>query len=343
MTSAVSLCKLTLVALVAFGSIPHVFAHSLANLGRIPDVAKGGSLLAARPQVVLFVHLPKCAGTTVGAVFHMHNWSRTLWSLTQRWSGWKANRLLHSIHWLLSRNLTKIFVEWHLDYNFSAVSEIAQYVRRMRPGVVFRSFTILRSPIELVGSNGAYWAPEMAAPLFIDQHPEMLLFGSIRIKSTIADGRGECAKNRTFCNAIARYYARIRGSRSINVKDEVAAEDAMAQRTGRLTRLAVDGCNSLIEEAIHLLSSVDRVLLLEDETTMRVVHAMARGDLSFRPLRPDIKLIEPSQRNTATVGSKQRAPYRTADAIALANTANNCSMTLYRRLQHGHDAFSKRG
>ena len=83
-------------------------------------------------------------------------------------------------------------------------------------GVVFRSFTIIRSPIELVGSNGAYWAPEMA-PLSSLISIQRCCSGSIRIVNHRRRAWG-VRKNRTFCNAIARYYAYIRGSRSINVK-----------------------------------------------------------------------------------------------------------------------------
>ena len=76
-----------------------------------------------RARVVLFIHVPKCGGTSVRDIFRWHNWSMTYWSNSQRLTGWKANRLLANIRSYLARNDTRIFVSG-ISTTISALCQI---------------------------------------------------------------------------------------------------------------------------------------------------------------------------------------------------------------------------
>jgi hypothetical protein len=131
--------------------------------------------MVARPRVVLFLHVAKCGGTTVRNIFKSQGWHMTFWSLTNKPTGtWHANRLLKDIHKSLSRNHSRIFAEWHVELNFSAVPEIEAHVHNMRRDVRFTSFTILRPPVSLVSSANAYFVPLRPANLSILLTPEIL-------------------------------------------------------------------------------------------------------------------------------------------------------------------------
>ena len=81
------------------------------------NLTKSG-LAAKRPHVLLFLHIGKCGGTTVRSIFqHAGGWVRPIWSITQRFSGWKANRMLHSLHSSMAQGAQKIFIEWHIVRN----------------------------------------------------------------------------------------------------------------------------------------------------------------------------------------------------------------------------------
>jgi hypothetical protein len=129
------------------------------------------------PVVVLFVHVPKCGGTTVRHVFSNSAWYRTHWSLTCRPTGvWHSHRLLKAVHTALRQNRSRIFAEWHQELNFSWLPTLEAHVRRMRPDVRFISFTILREPSALVASHHAYWEPSRPVNLSLLLQPEFLLF-----------------------------------------------------------------------------------------------------------------------------------------------------------------------
>ena len=85
--------------------------------------SRNGRLLhPTPPTVLLFLHFPKCGGSTVRKMFQRaHGWHVTYWSLTQRFHGWKANRLLAAIRVSLAANRSRTFVEWHIGINWTAV------------------------------------------------------------------------------------------------------------------------------------------------------------------------------------------------------------------------------
>ena len=172
--------------LVAIPSPRHHNVSRRANLWRHdkPAVAAVQSLLrstcldpsqclidenATRPAVVLFLHLPKCGGTSVRTMFQRAGWHLTLWSLSQRRflsaiddalisDNATAQQRCHTAKARPKRCSTRLFVEWHLSpYNLSFIPTIEQRVKLLRPDAIFRSFLIMRPPIDLVSSNGAFW------------------------------------------------------------------------------------------------------------------------------------------------------------------------------------------
>ena len=141
----------------------------------------------SRPAVLFFFHLPKTGGTAVRTIFERAGWHLTLWSLSQ-------HRFLRAIEdALISANSTeasrgcslrkpkhcaaRIFVEWHLSpFNMSFLTSVEQRVLELRPDALFRSFLLLRDPIQYVTSNGAFWRPHLLAEDVVMLGPELLLF-----------------------------------------------------------------------------------------------------------------------------------------------------------------------
>ena len=149
------------------------FGWTLDDVGPI----QSRHTLARNPVVVLFVHVPKCAGTTVRPLFHNGGWHQLHWSLTCRPTGvWHSHRLLKAIHTALTLNHSHIFAEWHQELNFSFLPELETHVRAMRPNLTYHAFTILRPPEELLVSNAAFWTPTRPVNVTVLTHPEYLLF-----------------------------------------------------------------------------------------------------------------------------------------------------------------------
>ena len=331
-------------------------AHDISSLGFIP--APPGQSWAARARVVLFIHVPKCGGTSVRDIFRWHNWSMTYWSNSQRLTGWKANRLLANIRSYLARNDTRIFVEWHLDYNISFVPDLERYVRIMRPDVVFRSFIIVREPTRLVTSTAAYGGSDMPPELFIRMKSEYLLVEALHPPvagpgCTISgncihcDEGTKCAKNKvpdccapyrrangnalcrqsaweTFCANATRF---TKGSRA-------EAAQLVEERANRLAVLSdSSSCEQFIEDTIRRLSLLDAVLLL-DNGTMPIIHAMAHEALLIGP-PSDTASLKLGFRAPKSAHSlrRKRAPYERPAMKALLQEENTCSSRLYARLQ----------
>jgi len=175
--------------------LPASGAHKLESLGSIRRIP--GRPMKANPVVILFLHVPKCGGSTVRSIFKYNQWHMTHWSLTQRYEGsWHANRLLNGIRTQLAGNKSKIFVEWHLEVNFSFVPELETHIHRMRPGVRLIIFTILRQPNYLIRSAYAYFAVNCPVTLAITLHPENFLFTTLNLtlplQSTPPNGTSVC-------------------------------------------------------------------------------------------------------------------------------------------------------
>jgi hypothetical protein len=133
-------------------------------------------------EVLLSLHVPKCGGTVMRSVFYLNKWNMTYWSLSQRRTGWKSNRLLHGIRQKLLLQNTKIYAEWHVDLNLSEVSFIKKSVNKMvlnSQKVNFKSMIILRNPIDYVISNGAFWFPDKHPLYFINKFGRESLIGGL--------------------------------------------------------------------------------------------------------------------------------------------------------------------
>ena len=334
-------------------------AHNISTLGFIKLPSKHPSQRwVPRARVFLFLHVPKCGGTSIRSIFNAHNWTLTFWSLTQRMTGYKANRLLHSIRMYLAQNKSKIFVEWHLDYNLSMVPEIEQYVRIMRPDVVFRSFIVLRNPTSMAASSGSYWAPNRPPSLFLRENPEMMLFGGLRMDDykvgsvpSAFNGTVLCRQEawRHLCDNITSYQANLaRRHGKPTEEDKQTAEFWVAKRAERLAVVeAAGGCSGMLAEAWRRLSLLDAVLMLDDNRTMPTLHAIAQDtQVHFRT--PISAAIQPTLPTTVAVPGKSsgnfngpdtRAPpklkekYYAPKALATAHEENRCSYELFAQLK----------
>ena len=197
--------------------------------------------VATRPRVLLFLHVGKCGGSTVRAIFQSQkqHWTATYWAMTQRFTGWKSNRILHAIHSQLKHsNVSRVFVEWHLGINFTAVPDLRRFVHIMRPDAEFRVFTILRSPTKLIASNGAYFSPAIRPDVYLRMNAEHLLFKVLNL------GREFEAKLAS--RAIAEGWARPRN----------ASADALRRSSNLLCQEGLD-CGMPADAVTLALPSID--------------------------------------------------------------------------------------
>lgn len=314
-------------------------------------------LTSERPRVLLFLHYVKCGGSTVRGLFHSRGWASTYWSLSQRFSGWKANRLLHSIRLELLKNKTRIFAEWHLGIEITSVPLIRKYVLMMRPDVEFVAFTIVRDPVRLVGSAGAYFQPPTFPPaLWIYSQYEVLI-SHLGVNTTdrvselaVAEGDRSnvsdatcatlCEKERSMCTIATKHLAK---TKQVNISLEVELTAARtwllphAEQQAFLTRI---GCAPLIEEAMQRLSVLDHVLLLEDPQTMQTMARLAEwrpadGQLPFSRSNDTTDYKIPQKASASLDRTKRHvvAEYASAPMRAAASKMNNCSSRLYRQLR----------
>lgn len=344
--------------------------HALSSL-TTPILTKVGRPLVHRPRVLLFLHIPKCGGTTVRQIFRTSGWYMTLWSLTQRQQGWKANRILHSIRNALVLNKSRIFVEWHIGLNFSFVPELAAHVRTMRPGVRFAAFTLLRQPSNWIASNGAFWRPSMSAALWIRLSGERMLrtlldddTGHLYVK---VDGGSLCAPSGTkeaFCRRVQQFHAVLRmcgrrdanprawerctqryqiafdssmlGDGNITMNDTIQASADVGDMVGWQSTRDALGCEALVSAALSVLEPM-HVFVLEDSPWQAVL-AVARGDnLTFK--RPSHHMADtfntswmPRARAAAS-DPQYLEQYRTPAAVALSREENRCTAMLIERVR----------
>ena len=103
----------TRLVVMGFGWTPWDFRPGLIDAANLDP----------HPIVLLFLHVPKCGGTSVRSIFRA-GWHRTHWSLSNRPAGvWHSHRMLKAIHDALKQNKTRIFAEWHIELNFTFLPE----------------------------------------------------------------------------------------------------------------------------------------------------------------------------------------------------------------------------
>ena len=294
--------------------LPASGAHKLESLGPIRRIP--GRPMKANPVVILFLHVPKCGGSTVRSIFKQNQWHMTHWSLTQRYEGsWHANRLLSGIRTQLAGNKSKIFVEWHLAVNFSFVPELERHIHRMRPGIRLIIFTILRQPNYLIRSAYAYFALNCPVTLAITLHPENFLFTTLNLtlplQSTPPNGTSVCdwqPELRDVCEDAAIWQASfrlikqnrrnqtwpfdgtsfdrsrvaIRSGQEVVLKGERRRANSIVERMVAIRQWSHRvGCATLVDDGLRMLAPIHHILYLESPDTFAIVHALARGNLSF--------------------------------------------------------------
>jgi hypothetical protein len=329
-----------------------------ADFGRLPLASRHGRPYNPRPVVVLLLHIPKCGGTSVRLIFHRApGWVSTHWSLSNTPTGnWHSNRLLHALYLTLAKNSSNVFVEWHVNINWSFVPELDMFVRNMRPGVQLHTATVLRKPSSMIASVGAYFAPQRPALLNVKAFPEFFLSSMLGLPSILAHRQrlrhvDVCAMpaHARLCDEFAEDEARERrkaelkfisrhpqsnqtvnmslteadynGARKV-VRNSVAVLDAIAEH---------GGCEPLVQEGMDALGHVRHILFLDSNDTMPIFQSVAANNLSFRPPPPNQHLAPtPISAHTPPAHIRQ---YKTANATALAREMNRCGDKLYARLR----------
>lgn len=286
-----------------------------------------------RPRVLLFIHVPKCGGTTVRTLFHKYGWHVTYWALSQRLDGWKANQMLHAIKDALLHAKNKVFVEWHVNLDWSVLPVIERHVRIMCPDVDYRAWTILRPPTDLLVSNGVYWQPHVPPELVITIWREYYLFNVFQTPHDVPknDTTSLCNTSADLCRPWTRFYA---GLMHMNTTDEQVlhlAGHKVAVTLARADALTSQGCDQIINHIMTLVAPLHSVLWLNDNHTMRIIHAVADGADTFEPqLNVSPRLRTP---HSATSNHLLGARYKTPELTALMLAENNCSIKLYGRLR----------
>lgn len=321
-----------------------------AGSHKLQDLIKpiGTRHSAERQRVLLFLHVPKCAGTTIRGIFGRQQWKATYWSLTQRFEGWKANRILFAIRNFLASGETRIFVEWHLGINISSVPQLGEAVRTMRPSVEFLSFIILRTPDSLVRSIGAYFSPAVPPDLFILTHTEFLLFDFLKLPLAVQPANNTCADSKERyheCVEVARRFPGL--GHGVNASSAGAlthAGDLLSNADARHATVVSVGCASLIATALDLLLGVDHILLLEDDQTLQTMNRVARwtpsqGNLSFQRMEDltGYKTLRLASSSTDPWKKNIVAAYNSSANRSRARRANKCSLAVYEqiRLKYG--------
>lgn len=125
--------------------------------------------IARRPSVVLFMHLEKTGGTMARGAFISRGWNATSYGMSDKPSEWGRGNIFRNVYARLVHGETRIFVErhWHISWDAPLrMKRVVQAVRR-RTGmeVRYRSFTVLRSPINLAISQYYYWHHHLVSRL----------------------------------------------------------------------------------------------------------------------------------------------------------------------------------
>ena len=346
--SALSLMARSAFAYVLLSLTTHAACHLLADV--IAPITRPINRSAAlKPRVLLFIHIAKCAGTTVRGIFHDQKWASTYWSLSQRFEGWKANRILHSVRLLLERgDHPRIFVEWHLSPNITIVPQMGAYVKMMMPDVEFVSFIILRSPTVLVASTGTYFNPGISPDIYIRTHADYFLFDVLGLPTIMEPNNRTCTDERRQqeCNELITGW-QLAGNRPFNASSEGSsaalrkASYMLSRMDARRATVESVGCASLTAAALRTLSNLDHVLFLEDNQTMQIVQRVARwrpaaGNLSFEQIAGDEKqqYTSPIKASASSDRWKKQvvAAYKSAKSRDLLSRENTCSLAAYAKI-----------
>ena len=95
------------------------------------------------------------------------------------------------------------------------------------------------------------------------------------------------------------------------------------------------GCATLVDDGLRMLAPIHHILYLESPDTFAIVHALARGTLSFTsPPQEERSQFGVTQRLAASPAARLK-PYKTPAASTHAKEENKCSDVLYDRLRAG--------
>ena len=305
---------------------------------------------SADQVIVLFVHIPKSAGTSIRDMFER---SRHVWYVT-RWYFYRG-MLSSMVGAAVHKGTRRIFAEWHNEYNYSALPLLRADWHARAPNtrnLTVRTLTVLRPPTDLAASNCAFWFPRLAATVCIRVFPEWLLADVLQRSShshmlenehrdatAVHDCRVEPwadLEDRAHCEAFAKGLPIREPKNATNVLPSLFGPEGRAvhalRRAAAIRRRTSThaGCERLLTVAMGLIGQLDHIFFLSDPTTFPALHALSQsGDLATleRGYTPPALASRTPHR-----AASQKAQYQTSDARALLKKANTCSEELYQRI-----------
>ena len=307
---------------------------------------------APSQHVVLFVHIPKAAGTTVRGIFFKEccadNGTKRTW---QSANGYKASadEILQAVAYQLQRREPRIFTEHHMmPLRWLLPERMKQLTRRY--GASLHSFTLWREPLALLASNWQQWWHRQFYFFhdFLAAAPEFLLFGSVNpcANATSEPPRGflgfvvpkedrEASESTSACAADPETAALCKRLSSIYYSERDPrqwcgwdaserrrwAERVVSHRLSVERTVSLRGCASIVREAYHRLEGLTQVLPLEDNRTIPRIVALAASRSSHRNVT-----YAPSWLHR--LKSLHPSPLEAAATMRLAREKNPCSLQL---------------
>ena len=291
--------------------------------------------LSNRSRVVLFMHLPKCAGTTVRSLFFKERgggnmtkvWiQRTLWSAGPR-------SILSGILSALRDRLPFVFAEMHLKLDWTLAKKVRDASYRLRARVdgaplnaTVYSFTIWREPASLALSNWAFWwsngtrgdVARQRAAAWLRASPEFLFFGNAGTMS-----RG----------SIPVQLEPAEANDTQGCQERAADRDACVHTARVRRQLSRHGCAPLVRAGLDALAGLSEVFLFEDRRSLSRVRDIAAAGRPFGASTNAAALELARGRMRTMVGSYNRSD-ETLQQVAREN--NECSLQLDALVRSRH-------
>lgn len=146
---------------------------------------EGSSLPVLRADIVVFMHMEKTGGTSVRNAFQAAGWDSPDYChySPRDWLRGKLG-LSHMSRVPPNNSAYRLFVEHHCNIDWALVPQLQEVSReaqmRYHANVVFRSFTVLRSPTSLAFSQYHYWHCREATEAKAGGLPARVFFGFAR-------------------------------------------------------------------------------------------------------------------------------------------------------------------
>jgi hypothetical protein len=315
-------------------------------------------------DLVVFLHLARCGGTTVRQLFHMGGrWTCSFWGLSAP----------GAVDWLrrvaVVQGKRKIFIEHHRECcDWDLPAKLRAELLREGLKVRLRAFTTLRNPVSQVSSTHLHWYHSVPASVYAEATTELLLFsgpfrgqGTLSIplgaarapgskhapirdptvrKSLINGTAGWCEAPEyiPLCAAFKSWVDEYHPSNFTEIRT-----DAMAARLAAIRASMTAGwCDAFIAAALaRLIASLTHVFIIDEHRTGDTM-----GDDAFAMLQTWAaeggsnhtqmdKLMDTTSKHARHANKSNGGHHQIGYALAPSDALpyNGCSLRLYERLQ----------